>query len=106
VIVGGLTLPAARTVNAAGTRAFVGGGFAFVADDVLALDVALDVVEAPPALLVAAAAVVVDVTNVEDVVDAETGVVVEACFEPPHAARSRAHAIATKRRATLLTFPA
>jgi hypothetical protein len=88
----------------AGTRAFVGGGFAFVADDVLAPDDVVDVVGAPPTPLVPTPALVVDVTNVDDVVDAGRPAVIEACVEPPHATRSRANASTTKRRAARLTF--
>jgi hypothetical protein len=90
----------------AGTRAFVAGGFAFVADVVLTTDDVVDVVEAPSLALAPAPALVVEVTNVEDVVDTETGAVVEACLEPPHEARSGANAVTTKRRAARLTFPA
>jgi len=125
--VGGLTLPAATTVNVAGTRALVGGGFAFVADDVLAGDVVVDVVEAPrlplldvvdapppplvdvveaPPPFVPDPAGVVEVTDVEDVVAAVAAVVLEACTELPHDASSTAKAIATKRRAGRLTFSA
>jgi len=105
-------LPAARIVNVAGTRAFVagtrafvGGGFAFVADDVLATDVVDDVVEAPMLPLVPDPAVVVEVTEVEDVF-AVAAAVVEVCGEPPHDARSSANPVTTKRRAGWLTFSA
>jgi hypothetical protein len=106
VIVGGLTFLAPCTVNTAGTRAFVAGGFAFVVDDVLAPeDVVVDVVEAPAARLVRAPAVVVDVTNVGDVVDADAGAVVEACVELPHDARSGANVNTMKRRAARFNVP-
>jgi hypothetical protein len=105
-------------VNVAGTRAFVGGGFALpgggfafvgggfavVADDVLVRDVVLEVVDAAAARLVATP-VVVELTDAEDVVAAEAGAGVGACVEPPHDTGIRANAITTKRRAGRLTFP-
>jgi hypothetical protein len=102
-IVGGWTLPPAWIVNVAGTRALVGGGLRLVVVWLEMLEIVVDVAVEP---LVTGAPVSVVVTEVDDVVTAVVAVVVDECFEPPHAASSSAVANATERSPKRLTFPA
>lgn len=102
-IVGGWTLPPAWIVKVAGTRAFVGGGLRLVVEWLEVLETVVDVAVEP---LVAGDPVLVVVTAVEDVVTAVVAVVVEECFEPPHAASNSVVGNTTKRSPKRLTFPA
>ncbi len=116
-----MTFPDASTVNVAGTRAFVGGGLASEEDDRRAFElveappavlvaervVAVELVEAPPAVVVfAARAEAVELTDVEAVATGVAAVFVEDDLEPPQHTRSRALAIAPKRGARGLTTSA
>jgi hypothetical protein len=92
-------------VKVAGTRASVGGGFAFELPDWLLVAVVV-VVEPAGAALFPEPVVLVEVTEVEDVVTNVVAVVVEDRLESPHAPTSSAIGITTKSSARRLTFAA